>query len=138
MIELKEAFDTVDKKLLLEKLFHYGIRKIEQRWFASYLIKRRQFCRVNGKLSSIENISCKGPQGSFLGLLLFLLFINDMPYSLTKVKVILYADDTSLTQSDVKLDNVAQAINSELEKLNEWLQGNKLSLNIDKTICMLI
>ena len=132
-IDLKKAFDSVDTKLLLEKLAHYGIRNVEQRWFASYLTSRRQFCRVNGKLSSMENISCGVPQGSCLGPLLFLLFANDMPSSLTKVKVDAYADDTSLSYSDVKLDNLTQVINSELEKLKEWLQGNKLSLNIDKT-----
>ena len=137
-IDLKKAFDTVDTKLLLEKLAHYGIRNVEQRWFASYLTSRRQFCRVNDKSSSIEYISCGVPQGSCLGPLLFLLFINDMPYSLTKVKVNVYADDTSLTYSDVKLDNVTQVINSELEELKEWLQGNKLSLNIDKTTSMII
>ena len=105
-IDLKKAFDTVDTKLPLEKLAHYRIRNVEQRWFASYLTSRRQFCRVNGKLSSMEYISCGVPQGSCLGPLLFLLFINDMPYSLTKVKVNVYADNTSLTYSDVKLDNV--------------------------------
>ena len=102
-IDLKKAFDTVDTKLLLEKLAHYGIRNAEKRWFASYLTSRRQFCRVNGKSSSIEYISCGVPQGSCLGPLLFLLFINDMPYSLTKVKINVYAYDTSLTYSDVKL-----------------------------------
>ena len=96
-IDLKKVFDTVDTKLLLEKLAHYGIRNVEQRPFASYLTNRRQFCRVNGKLSSMENISCRVPQGSCLGPLLFLLFINDMPYSLAKVKANVNADDTSLT-----------------------------------------
>ena len=111
---------------------------VEQMWFASYLTSRRQFCRVNGKLSSMENISCGVPQGPYLGPLLFLLFINDMPYLLTKVKVNVYADHTSLTHSDVKLDDITQMINSELEKPKEWLQGNKLSLNIDKTTSMII
>ena len=69
---------------------------------------------------------------------LFLLFINDMPYSLTEVKVNFYDDDTSLTYSDVKLDNGTQVINSELEKLKEWLQGNKLSVNMDKTTSIII
>ena len=73
-----------------------------------------------------------------MGPLVFLLFVNDILYSLTKVKVNVCADDTSLTHSDAKLDNVTPAINSELEKLKEWLQGNKLSLNIDKTISMFI
>ena len=78
-IDLKKAFDAADTKLLLEKLAHYGIRNVEQKWFASYLTSRRQFCSVNFKLSSMENISCGVPQGSCLGPLLFLLFINDMP-----------------------------------------------------------
>ena len=137
-IDLKKAFDIVNTKPLLEKLAHYGIRNVEQRWFASYLTSRRQFCRVNGKLSSIENISCGVPQGACLGPLIFLLFINHMLYSLTKVKVNVYAGDTSLTYSDVKLDNVTQVINSELEKLKEWLHGNTLSLNIDKTTSMML
>ena len=137
-VDLKKPFDIVDTKLLLEKLAHYGIKNVEQRWFASYLTSRQKFCRVNGKLSSMENISCGVPQGSCLGPLLFLLFIKDMPYSLTKVKVNVYANDTSLTYSDVKLDNVTQVIISELEKLKEWLQGNKLSLNIDKSTSMII
>ena len=84
----------------------------------------------------MENISRGIPE--CLGPLLFLLFINYMRYSLIKVKVNVHADDTSLTYSDVKLDNVTQVINSELEKVKEWLQGNKLSLNIDKTISMII
>ena len=84
----------------------------------------------------MDNISCGIP--GCLGPLLFLLFINDMPYSLTKVKVNVHADDTSLTYSYVKLDTVAQVINSKLEKVKEWLQGNNLSLNIDKTISMII
>ena len=77
-IDLKKAFDT---KLLLEKLAHYGIRNVEQRWFSSYLTNRRRFCGENGKLSSMEDISCGVPQGSCLGPLLFLLFTNDLPYS---------------------------------------------------------
>ena len=92
-IDLKKAFNTLDTKLLLDKLAHYGIRNVEQRWFASYLTNRQQFRRVNGKLSSM-NISCGVPQGSCLGALLFLLFINDMSYSVKKVKVNVYADDT--------------------------------------------
>ena len=70
--------------------------------------------------------------------LLFLLFINDMPYSLTQVKVNVYADDTSLIYSDVKLNNLTQVISTELEKIKDWLQGNKLSLNIDKGTSMII
>ena len=136
-ISIKQAHH-VYTKLLLEKLAHYGIRIVEQRWFASYLTNRRQFCRANGKLSLIDNISCGTPQGSCLGPILFLLFINDMSYSLAKVKVNAYADYTSLTRSDVKLDNVIQVVNSELGKLMEWLQSNKLSLNIDKTISLII
>ena len=73
-----------------------------------------------------------------MGLLLFLFIINYMPYLLTNIKVNVYANNTSLTHADVKLESVIQVINSELEKLMEWLQGNELSLNIDKTISLII
>ena len=81
LINMKKEFDTVNTNVLLEKLSRYGIRNVEQRWFASYLTNRRQSSRVNGNVSSMENISCGAPQGSCLRPLLFLLSINDMPKS---------------------------------------------------------
>ena len=75
-IDLKKAFDTVDHDILLQKLEKYGVIGLEHTWFSSYLKNRRQLCRVNGVASNMEEIKCGVPQGSCLGPLLFLIYIN--------------------------------------------------------------
>ena len=139
-VDLKKAFDTVDHDILLEKLSHYGINNTEHKCFSSYLGNRRQCCRVNGITSNFENITCRVPQGSCLGPLLFLLYINDLPCVLKCSKVTMYADDTSLAHSakDIKDITTNDIMNAELENLKVWLHGNKLSLNVAKTTSMLI
>ena len=116
-VDLKKAFDTVDHDILLEKLSHYGIKNTELKWFSSYLGNRRQCCRVNGITSNFENITCGVPQGSCLGHLLFLLYINDLPFALKCSKVIMYADDTSLTHSAKDVKDITSTMNIELENL---------------------
>ena len=103
-VDLKKTFDTVDHDILLGKLSHYGITNIEHKWFSSYLGNRRQCCRVNGITSNVENMTCRIPQGSFLGPLLFLHYITDLPFALKCSKATMSADDTSLAHSakDVK------------------------------------
>ena len=91
-IALKKAFDTVDHDILLKKMQEYGISGIEHPWFTSYLQDRRQLCRVNGVSSRIEQGSCLGP-------LLFILYINDLPFCLDNCQVTMYADDTSISFS---------------------------------------
>ena len=130
--------DTVDHDILLEKLSHYGIKNTEHKWFSSYLGNRRQCCRVNGIISNFENITCVVPQGSCLGPLLFLLYINDLPCALNCSKVTMYADDTSLAYSAKDVKDITSTMNAELENLKVWLHGNKLSLNLAKTTSMLI
>ena len=137
-VDLKKAFDTVDHDILLEKLSHYGIKNTEHKWFSSYLGNRRQCCRVNGITSNFENITCGVPQGSCLGPLLFLLYINDLPCVLKCSKVTMYADDTSLAHSAKDIEDITSTMNAELENLKVWLHGNKLSLNVAKTTSMLI
>ena len=81
-VDLKKAFDTVNHEILRKKLKKYGVISSENAWFASYLYKRMQFCRVNGVSSGLDDINCGVPQGSCLGLLLFLIYLNDLPFSL--------------------------------------------------------
>ena len=137
-IDLKKAFDTVDHDILCKKLELYGVLQRELSWFRSYLSNRKQFCRVNGVDSDIREIEVGVPQGSCLGPLLFLIYINDLPQAVQDSSVTMYADDTSLCQQSNDLTQLNEAINSDLRKLDTWLQGNKLSLNVAKTHAMLI
>ena len=107
-------------------------------WFSSYLDNRKQHCRVNGTTSSIENIDIGVPQGSCLGPLLFLLYINDLPFALKKAKATTHADDTAISYSSDKSEELDLVINEELSCIERWLQGNKLSLNVVKTQAMII
>ena len=132
-IDLKKAFDTVNHTILLRKLEHYGIRGPALKWFTSYLTDRKQFVSVNGINSTTQAISCGVPQGSVLGPLLFLLYINDLPNISSKLKFFLFADDTNIYFESDNLQNLEKVMNKELEKLYEWLCINRLSLNITKT-----
>ena len=127
LVDLKKAFDTVDHDILLGKLSQYGIKNTEHKWFSSYLGNRRQCCRINGITSNFENITCGVPQGSCLGPLLFLLYINDLPCVLKCSKVTMYADDTSLAHSAKDIKDITSTMNIELENLKVWIHGNKLS-----------
>ena len=137
-IDLKKAFDTVDHKILLDKMYHYGIDGLEHQWFSSYLHNRRQCCKVNGVTSDTAEINIGVPQGSCLGPLLFLLYINDLPFALRKAHATMYADDTAISYSSDKIEEIDAVVNAELACLEKWLQGNKLSLNIVKTQAMII
>ena len=103
--------------ILAKKLYLYGVRNTESKWFQSYLSDRQQLCKVNGISSNLQFIKCGVPQGSCLGPLLFLLFINDMPLSLHNSKVTMYADDTSLAYASNSIDDITTAMNTELESL---------------------
>ncbi len=137
-VDLKKAFDTVDHDILCEKLQVYGVQQRELSWFRSYLYNRKQFCRVNGISSDFEDIQVGVPQGSCLGPLLFLLYINDLPQAVPGSNVSIYADDTSLCHQAYDMTQLIEAMNNDLKQLDTWLQGNKLSLNIAKTHSMLV
>ena len=137
-IDLKKAFDTVDHEILLKKLKMYGVTGLEHDWFTSYLDNRKQFCRVDGTSSDVKGINCGVPQGSCLGPLLFLIYINDLPSSLQKSHVSMYADDTAISFSSKSIDDLQNDLNLDLLKLQDWLHANKLSLNVVKTQSLII
>ena len=130
-IDLKKAFDTVDHKILLEKMDIYGIRDSANLWFKNYLYDREQFVSINGIQSEKKKIRCGVPQGSVLGPLLFLLFINDLPNATTFL-TLLFADDTTFQVSDQDPNKLFDIANSELEKASAWFTANKLTLNVKK------
>ena len=112
---------------------HVGITGNALLLLKSYLTDRTQRCEVNGSISSENGIKCGVPQGSILGPLFFLLYINDLPACLNKTKPRLFADDTNITAAGECLTDIENAVNSDLGSLRKWLTANKLSLNVAKT-----
>ena len=110
-----------------------GIREVAKKWFESYLNNQKQFLTLNGTDSSLKPVSTGVPQGSVLGPLLFLVYINDLHKCVIYSKVYHFADDTNLLQSDNSLKNVAKQMNFDLKNLSQWLKANKLFLNFSKT-----
>lgn len=136
-LDLSKAFDTVNHNILFEKLEHYGIRGIALSWIKSYFSNRWQFVQFNDSCSTLKSITCGVPQGSILGPLLFLIYINDICNVSTIAKLILFADDTNLFFSHKNSAHLFNVINEEIIKFSGWLNANKLSLNLDKTKFMI-
>ena len=132
-LDLQKAFDTVNHEILLNKLEHYGIRGIALAWFHFYLNNREQYASVNGYNSRNLNVTCGVPQGSVLGPLLFLIYINAIPNTSFKLAFYLFADDTSIYFESENLEQLQKIVNRKLKHVKKWLDANKLALNVDKT-----
>ena len=136
LLDLKKAFDTVDHRILLRKWYAYGIRGALLKWFESYLTGRTQYVAFNGTNSDIHYVKCGVPQGSILGPLLFILYMNDICSVSKLLFTLLYADDTCVMLSGKDLNDLIAVLNVELISLCDWLKSNKLSLNTQKTFFM--
>lgn len=134
-LDLSKAFDVLNIKILLNKLEHYGFKNT-LKWFENYLIGRQQFVTINGVNSAKKIIQTGVPQGSILGPLLFILYINDLPNA-TSFLTNLFADDTTFSKSNNNLNDLIADSNLELDKAKNWFRANKLALNVSKTKYMI-
>ena len=132
---LSKAFDTLNHSILLDKLNYYGIKKCSLQLIKSYLANRSQYVEHNGIKSDYSPISTGVPQGSILGPILFIIYLNDIPLCSKIFKFIIYADDTTLFSNlgEFKKENRDEMLNAELSKINMWFQLNKLSLKTTKS-----
>ena len=129
-LDFSKAFDMVNNKILLSKLYHYGIRDVALKWFPSYPVNRQQYVIYNGETSNMQQIKC----GVYFGpLLFFLIYINDLANVCTHTMPIFFADDSNLFLNGTDPTDLETKLNNELAQIAEWLKVNKLALNIDKT-----
>lgn len=136
-IDLSKAFDTVDHTLLLQKLRYYGIENLELEWFKDYLTNRKQVVGYQNVMSDFQSITSGVPQGSILGPLLFILLVNDLPSTVARCTLLMYADDTVLFYSAKDVNVIEEKLNEDLGLIGNWLRENSLFINKEKTECLL-
>ena len=132
-VDLQKEFNTVEHDILLSKLEHYGIHGLANEWFKSYLSNRKQYVSINGYESNLADVKFDVPQGSVLGPLLFLIYINDLNQAFKFCKVHHFADDANLIHFSKSVYRLNKYVNFDLKNLTYWLNANRISLNVKKT-----
>ena len=138
MIDLSKAFDTINHDLLLRKLNAYGIQNAELAWFTDYLSGRKQRVVLNSVPSEWARVTMGVPQGSILGPLLFLLFVNDLPDVVQETSINLFADDTAIYSADSDPSVLGERVEKDLGRVALWIHSNGLRLNVAKTQLMVL
>ena len=128
-LDFKKAFDMVNNEMLLKKLEHYGVRGHAVKWFSSYSTEKKQYTSVNNMNFQIDDISYGVPQGSVLGPLLFLIYINDLNCAIEFSYIRHFADDTNILYRHQSLRKINQRINFDLKNIVEWFRANRIALN---------
>lgn len=134
--DLSKAFDCVDHDLLLKKLNYLGIRGNALLWIASYLKNRQQLVQINNKQSKLKTNKFSVPQGSVLGPILYILYVNDFPDIIKTGLTTIFADDTNCLQFDLILDNVILKTNNSLKNMQNWFSDHNLIMNTEKTVIL--
>lgn len=137
-LDMKRAFETIDRGIMLQKLARIGVGRKSIEWFESYLEERQQRTKVDDEISMSKRNNIGVPQGSILGAFLFILYINDVHTVLENCCVNMFADDTLIYLCGENIDEMIVKVNSDLNRLFKWLCQNKLKLNIEKTKYMII
>ena len=138
LLDIEKAFDTIDHRILVNKLSQYGVCDDSLKFFESYISEQVQCCSVNGCTSTLRYIKYGVPQGSILGPLLFIIYMNDLPNVVKNGEICMYADDTNLSTKVNKISDISDQLIPEFTNILNWLKENRLSLNFMKTKFMLI
>ena len=132
-LDSQKAFATVNHSILSKNLEHYGVRGLANNWFRSYLTNRKQFVSIDGFESTPQDMKYGVPQGSVLGPLLFLIYINDLSHAIKYCTTHHFADDTNFLYVAKSIKKIQKYVNLDLRFLCNWLKANKISLNASKT-----
>ena len=133
LIDYSKAFDTVNHSILIDKIYSYGIRGSMLTLLRSYLTGRKQYVAISGVRSEVRDVMLGIPQGSCLGPLLFILYVNDFPNISPNLNSILFADDTTIGFSHIDFNSLIGQLNRELSRVRDWTLANRLTLNVSKT-----